>query len=133
MVATIQDGDDAMEASKQLETIVKNQLAGKTNVSTTTTEKKASTPITEGKKDEAPKTVKKTRKTKVKAEKVVEEVAVEVTKEEVQNSLRDVAVFHKDASKAVALIEQVAGVKTLADVPEAKYQELYNMCKKAVA
>ena len=72
---------------------------------------------------------------KGKAKKVVEvEVVAEVfTKEDVQMSLRNVAVFHKDPAKAVAIIEKVAGVKTLADVPEAKYAEIIEMAKKVVA
>jgi hypothetical protein len=136
MTAVIEEDDNAAECTRMLEGLVKSQLGlikGDLNVNITKTETKPVAPITEGTKVETPKAPKKTRKTKAKAEKVVE-VAVEVvTKEEVQNSLRDVAVFHKDASKAVALIEQVAGVKTLADVPESKYAEIVAMAKKVVA
>ena len=39
----------------------------------------------------------------------------------------------KAPAKAVAIIEKVAGVKTLADVPEAKYAEIIEMAKKVVA
>ena len=138
MVANIQDGDNATECSRMLEGLVKSQLGlttGDINVNTTTTEKKAVTIVEDGAKTEAPKVVKKTRATKPKAKKVVEvEVVAEVfTKEDVQMSLRNVAVFHKDPAKAVAIIEKVAGVKTLADVPEAKYAEIIEMAKKVVA
>jgi hypothetical protein len=136
MTAVIEEEDNAAECTRMLEGLVKSQLGlikGDLNVNITKTETKPVAPITEGTKVETPKAPKKVRKTKAKAEKVVEVVVEVVTKEEVQNSLRDVAVFHKDASKAVALIEQVAGVKTLADVPESKYAEIVAMAKKVVA
>ena len=135
MSAAIRDGDNANECVRMLEHMVKSQLGLKTGdlnvtVHTSETGKVASNDgagKTTPKPKSSPKAKKAPKAKAVKAEVVNYEMA------DVQNALRDVAVFHKDASKAVALIETVAGVKTLADVPTDKYTELVNLAKKVVA
>ena len=149
MTATIQEGDNANECSRMLEHMVKSQLGlnvGVLNVDTKTTEKSVATGNTGGKdlpkQEDIPKAKKVTKAkakkvTKAKAKKVTKttviEPTVEPTIEEVQMALRDVAVHFKDAAKAVAVIEKITGVKTVADVSADKYAEVIAYAKKVVA
>ena len=141
MTATIQEGDNANECSRMLEHMVKSQLGlnvGVLNVDTKTTEKSVATGNTGGKDLPKQEDIPKAKKvTKAKAKKVtktaVVEPTVEPTIEEVQIALRDVAVHFKDAAKAVAVIEKITGVKTVADVSADKYAEVIAYAKKVVA
>ena len=149
MTAVIEENDNAAECSRMLEGLVKSQLGlvkGEVNVNTTATASEVASNNTRGttvseppSSDEVKKATKaeKAKATRAanKAKKEAAEIESmgEVTREQVQNSLRDVAVYFKDGAKAVAIIEKVAGVKTLADVPENKLGEIVAYAKKVVA
>jgi len=144
--ATLDEKDDASEALDVLEILVRQQLGlDKKVLNVKTTEsgsnesnveksvQQESSP--EAKKDVPPKA---TRTRKTKASKAKEEILdteipeVIVTKDDVQNALRDVATHFKTAAKAVAIIEDIAKVKTLADVSPELYSAIIAKCKVVV-
>ena len=121
--ALLGEDDNEQEIASKLKDFVVGTLNGAVVTTTRTT------------KPEAPskKVVKKVAK-KAPAKKVEEKVEPEVipSKDEVQNALRAVATHFKTAAKAVAIIESVAGVKTLAEVDPREYVELINQCNKVL-
>jgi hypothetical protein len=70
---------------------------------------------------------KKVTKKKKTAKKVEPEVLI--SKEELNKKLVEVAKFYKSKEKAIALLEEVGGVKSIGELPEDKWNTLAKMCE----
>lgn len=148
--AVVDENEDWQELSTKLKDFVVGTLTG-AKVSTTLKQKPAAPKAA----DVQPKKVEekteenlspqqkaaRTRKAnKIAAKKAakVEEAKEEVPEvipsiEEVQTSLRGVAQHYQNAAKAVAIIEMVAGVKTMAEVSPDKYKTIIDQCSAVVS
>lgn len=145
--AVVDENEDWQELSTRLKDFVVGTLTG-AKVSTTLKQKPAAPKAA----DVQPKKVEekteeltpqqkaaRTRKAnKAKKAAKVEEAKEEVPEvipsiEEVQTSLRGVAQHYQNAAKAVAIIEMVAGVKTMAEVSPDKYKTIIDQCSAVVS
>ena len=146
--AVVDENEDWQELSSKLKDFVVGTLTG-AQVTTTFKQKPAApkaadvkpkqteekteelTPQQKAARTRAANKAKKEAEAKTKEE--TQEAEVIPAIEEVQTSLRGVAQHFQNAAKAVAVIEMVAGVKTMKDVNPDKYRAIIDQCKAVVS
>lgn len=125
MNAVLEGTDDPSECADVLEILVRKQLGlEEKRVQVKTTETNPAT-----KKKVAKKAAKKVSKKPTNTKKVEDTPA---TMAEAQDALRKVAVKYKSGDKAVAVIEDVSGVKTLAECDPKFFSEIVKQANKLV-